>query len=95
LAVWLAARYRDDDAFLGIGLMNEPTLTTDDTILHQYYTDAHAAIRATGNECLLTHMPLLWNQEPNVHPDFFPGYKNVWMEWHRYVIWGFEGQTED
>lgn len=34
LAVWLADRYRNDDAFLGIGLLNEPGGTTDDKILH-------------------------------------------------------------
>lgn len=60
LAVFLADRYRHDPAFLGIGLLNEPTGSTDDGIMHEYYTRAYNAIRATGNDCILTHMPLLY-----------------------------------
>jgi len=58
--VWLAERYRNEPAFLGIGLINEPTGDTDSTILHQYYIDAYYAIRETGNDCILTHAPLLY-----------------------------------
>jgi glucan 1,3-beta-glucosidase len=37
LAVFLADRYRNDTAFLGIGLLNEPAGTTDENVLKQYY----------------------------------------------------------
>jgi glucan 1,3-beta-glucosidase len=95
LAAWLADRYKSDDAFLGIGLINEPAGTTDDTILHQFYLDAYNVIRATGNDCILAHEPLLYRQWPSEHADFMPGYNNVWTEWHKYTEWGFEGKTED
>jgi glucan 1,3-beta-glucosidase len=95
LAVWLADRYRNDPAFLGIGLLNEPAGTTDDGILHQYYTNAYNAIRATGNDCVLTHAPLLYKQDPSTDQDFMAGASNAWEEWHKYLIWGYEGQNED
>ena len=60
LAKWLADRYRYEPAFLGIGLLNEPCASTNDQILHQYYERAYDAIRSTGNDCVLTHAPLLY-----------------------------------
>lgn len=45
LAVYLAARYRSSPAFLGLGLMNEPSLPTDPSTVQSYYKRAYAAIR--------------------------------------------------
>jgi len=56
----LADRYRNEASFLGIGLLNEPTGSTNDDVLHEYYTNAYNIIRSTGNDCVLTHAPLLY-----------------------------------
>jgi len=76
---------------LGIGLLNEPSGTTDDGILHQYYTTAYNAIRGTGNDCVLTHAPLLYQQDPSHDSGSMAGASNSWEEWHKYLIWGYEG----
>ncbi len=92
VAKFLADRYRNDAAFLGLTLINEPTLTTNEGVLNQYYKDAYKAIRDTGNDCILSIMPLLYKQTPDNLVGFMerPAYTNVWVEWHPYFIWGFE-----
>ncbi|KAF1315161.1 Glucan 1,3-beta-glucosidase, partial [Globisporangium splendens] len=96
VATFLANRYKSDAAFLGIGLMNEPTLTTKEAALYQYYQDAYTAIRGTGNDCVLTVAPLLYKQNADTMVGFMqvPTYKNVWVEWHPYFVWGYENTTE-
>ena len=59
-AVFLADRYRYDPAFLGIGLLNEPTGSTDEPTLKAYYETAIKEIRGTGNDCILSISPLLY-----------------------------------
>lgn len=59
VAAFLADRYRFDEAFLGIGLLNEPEGTTDSETLVDYYNRAYLRVRATGNNCILTHAPLM------------------------------------
>ena len=75
--------------------MNEPEVPTDKGVLLSYYTRAHDAIRGSGNDCVLVLAPLLSEQAPGVMVEFMRGYKNVWIEWHPYFKWGFEGQNED
>lgn len=95
---FLAARYKNDPAFLGIGLLNEPAGTTNEGVLKQYYLDAYGRVRNdVGSDCVLTHAPMLWQQSPG-QSDWNrftppPNFYNVWHEWHRYQIWGFEGMT--
>ncbi|DAZ93463.1 TPA: hypothetical protein N0F65_006522 [Lagenidium giganteum] len=93
---FLAKRYKSEVAFLGIGLLNEPGNTTPNDVLYKYYEDAYKVIRGDGNDCVLTVAPLLWEQSPKFMADFMKGpeYKNVWVEWHRYFVWGFEQATE-
>lgn len=93
--MWIADRYKDEDAFLGVGLLNEPCGTTDSIVLHQYYLDTYSAIRATGNDCVLVHSPLLWEQDHTHDEDFMEGGVNAWHEWHKYLLWGYEGWSED
>lgn len=97
LAAFLADRYRLDEAFLGIGLLNEPEGTTDAETLTDFYYKAYARIRNTGNFCILTHAPLMSQQDPQHFADLTPNpkYVNVWHEWHKYLIWGFEDKTEE
>uniref|UniRef100_A0AAV1TM26 glucan 1,3-beta-glucosidase n=1 Tax=Peronospora matthiolae TaxID=2874970 RepID=A0AAV1TM26_9STRA len=94
LAKFLASRYRDSPAFVGLGLLNEPEHPTDQNVLRGYYERAYAEIRATGNDCVLTVAPLLTEQRPPCMEDFmrFPQFVNVWHEWHPYFLWGYEGQ---
>jgi glucan 1,3-beta-glucosidase len=94
-ATTLAARYKDAPAFLGIGLMNEPT-NVDFEMAKRYYLEAYDKIRATGNDCILAVAPQLWAQSKESLPDFmrWPQYSNVWMEWHVYYKWGYENQNE-
>jgi len=60
LAAFIADRYKNDPAFLGIGLLNEPAGNTDENVLKSYYLKAIDTIRATNNDCVLITSPLLW-----------------------------------
>ncbi|KAE9347959.1 hypothetical protein PR003_g6655 [Phytophthora rubi] len=96
MATFLAERYKDEDAFLGVGLLNEPNASTDEDKLYAYYEAAYAAIRATGNDCVLSVAPLLYKQSPDAMTDFMqaPAYTNVWVEWHPYFVWGYEDTSD-
>lgn len=96
VAKFLAARYKDEVAFLGIGLLNEPTGATKEETVMQYYQDAYAAIRATGNDCVLSIAPMLSKQNPTSMVGFMeaPAFRNVWVEWHPYFVWGYENTPE-
>ncbi|TYZ65692.1 hypothetical protein PybrP1_009342 [[Pythium] brassicae (nom. inval.)] len=96
VSTFLAARYKDEEAFLGIALLNEPSGSTDEGVLYQHYQDVYWAIRGTGNDCVLSVAPLLYRQGPGSMNGFMeaPAFKNVWVEWHRYFIWGFENTPE-
>lgn len=97
MVTYLANRYKNEESFLGIGLLNEPNTGVDQDVLYQYYKDAYASIRATGSDCVLSIMPLLYEQGPTVLTDFMqaPDYTNVWVEWHPYFIWGYYEYTDD
>ncbi|KAF1322460.1 Glucan 1,3-beta-glucosidase, partial [Globisporangium splendens] len=94
---FLAQRYKGDDAFLGIGLLNEPDGATTAKALYQYYEDAYRLIRIEDqNDCILTVSPLLTEQSAKFDlNELLPGASNVWVEWHRYSTRGFEDATED
>lgn len=93
---FLASRYKDDTAFLGIGLLNEPAGSTSTKELYQYYEDAYRAIRIEDkNDCVLTIAPLLWEQNPDHMSEVLPMASNVWVEWHRYFAWGYEDTSEN
>ncbi|CAH0474033.1 unnamed protein product [Peronospora belbahrii] len=93
---FLTKRYKDEDAFLGFGLLNEPNGNTKTEILYNYYKRAYHAVRGSGSECVLTVAPLLYEQNPNVLTDFMlaPAYTNVWVEWHPYFVWGYDGVSD-
>ncbi|KUF94939.1 putative ABC transporter ATP-binding protein YmeB [Phytophthora nicotianae] len=93
---YLAERYKDEDAFLGFGLLNEPNGDTTTDVLYDYYERAYRAVRATGSECVLTVAPLLYEQSPDVLTDFMlaPAYTNVWVEWHPYFVWGYDDVSD-
>uniref|UniRef100_A0A914ZGJ8 glucan 1,3-beta-glucosidase n=1 Tax=Panagrolaimus superbus TaxID=310955 RepID=A0A914ZGJ8_9BILA len=80
---------------IGIGLLNEPQSNASDIpILQQYYKDAYVRIRQNvGSDCLLTVMPMLWQQGPydGNWATFMlaPDYYNMRHEWHDYHVWGF------
>ncbi|GMF26632.1 unnamed protein product [Phytophthora fragariaefolia] len=97
VARFLADRYLHDAAFLGIGLLNEPSGSTDQTVLYQYYQDAYRAVRSTGSDCVLSVMPMLQKQSPDEMVGFMeaPAFTNVWVEWHPYFIWGYEHTPDD
>ena len=97
VATFLADRYKNSPAFLGVGLLNEPS-TVDRQKLKDYYTTAIERIRATGNDCYLVHDPLLSEQNPGTAgnwENFTPVPPNTKMmhDWHKYLIWGYEQQT--
>ena len=99
VARFLAARYRYTSSFLGVELLNEPT-SVEVSKLKEYYVTAYNAIRDTGNDCILVTSPILWEQNGGTGSDwenFMPSstYTNVWHDWHKYLIWGYEGQTAD
>ncbi|KAH9087524.1 hypothetical protein Ae201684P_000927 [Aphanomyces euteiches] len=96
---FLAARYRNSAAFLGLELLNEPEGNeatrqgVDRTKLQDYYRMAVSSIRQTGNNCVLVVSPLLTEQSPTatVWRDFLRQ-ADVWLDWHKYLKWGFEGK---
>ncbi|RHY28483.1 hypothetical protein DYB32_005939 [Aphanomyces invadans] len=99
VAEFLAARYSQDEAFLGLSLLNEPegnpatNSGVDIAKLQAYYTTAVSRIRQTGNDCVLVVAPLLTEQSPTAAgwPTFLRQ-KNIWHDWHKYLKWGHEGQ---
>ncbi len=99
VARFLAARYNNSAAFLGIDLLNEP-VGVDPSKMKAYYAQAHSVIRATGNTCILVSAPLLYEQEPGKPNNWElltrpPQYSNAWQDWHLYLIWGFEGKSPE
>ena len=97
VACFLAARYKNVPSFLGVELLNEPN-SVDVNILKQYYITAYNVIRSTGNNCILVTSPILWEQNEGTasHWENFmvtPAYMNVWYDWHKYLVWGYDGQT--
>lgn len=94
----LAYRYRYNGAFLGIGLLNEPGESVDLTVLKKYYTDAYDIVRdQVGSSCILTVAPRCNEQHPTAPGDWQnfmtdnSRFYNVWMDWHKYQIWGYKG----
>ncbi|ETW05945.1 hypothetical protein H310_03579 [Aphanomyces invadans] len=98
LVSFLVRRYNADEAFLGIGLLNEPAGTTNQATMQQYYHDVYYDVRTVvGSNCILTLSPILWFQGRGAGPnleDFGRYMYNVWVEWHPYLIWGYEGKSE-
>ncbi|KAG4041791.1 hypothetical protein PC123_g22707 [Phytophthora cactorum] len=96
-ATFLAARYKNSPAFLGMALMKEPVPPADGNALQHYYIEAYKQIRTTGNDCILLVTPFLCDQDPDHLKGMIgaPQYTNVWNEIHAYFIWGYEGKTEE
>jgi len=63
VVIFIAARYNNSAAFIGIDLLNEPA-GVDPSKMKAYYAQAHIVIRSTGNTCILVAAPLLYEQEP-------------------------------
>ncbi|GMF47112.1 unnamed protein product [Phytophthora fragariaefolia] len=95
-ATFIAGRYKDSPAFLGLGLMNEPAPLTDRKVLLSYYVDAYRRIRATGNDCIISVSPLVTEQDPKGFDGIIlaPVYENVWNEIHAYFMRGYEDKGE-
>ncbi|KAF0682862.1 Aste57867_25049 [Aphanomyces stellatus] len=95
---FLANRYKNDDAFLGIGLLNEPGGSTNDATMEQYFQDVYYDVRSVvGSDCILMTSPLLWFQSNGwgPHMEWFGQYMtNVWHDWHPYLVWGYESVSE-
>ncbi|GMF36201.1 unnamed protein product [Phytophthora lilii] len=96
-ATFLAGRYKDSPAFLGLSLMNEPKPPTERYAVLNYYAEAYKQIRATGNKCVLLVSPMLSEQGPEGFAGLISGpeYENVWNEIHAYFIWGYEDKSEE
>ncbi|KAF0693893.1 Aste57867_15187 [Aphanomyces stellatus] len=100
VAQFLADRYHHSLGFLGLELLNEPegNVATNQGVnrpkLLEYYTNAVRNIRATGNNCVLVVSPLLTEQSTSAGPwATFLRQQLVWHDWHKYLKWGFEGQS--
>ncbi|KAG6616472.1 Glucan 1 [Phytophthora cinnamomi] len=95
-ATFIADRYKDSPAFLGMNLMNEPAPPTDRKVLIHYYIDAYNRIRASRNDCIILVSPLVTEQDPSGFDGMIraPVYENVWNEIHAYFIRGYEDRSE-
>ncbi|TMW62432.1 hypothetical protein Poli38472_005050 [Pythium oligandrum] len=96
-ASFIADRYKDSPAFLGLNLMNEPNFPIPYDTLLPYYEKAYKKIRDAKNDCILVTSPLLYNQGPGAMDDYMPcpDYYNVWHEYHIYFKWGWENVAKD
>lgn len=99
VARFLAERYKDEPAFLGMSLMNEPRMDDSaEPIVHAYYERSYDLIRSqTDNTCILAISPMLTKQFADPAMMAFmpePDYTNVWHELHSYFKWGLEGFDE-
>lgn len=95
-ATFLADRYKNSQAFLGLNLMNEPTPPVDRTAMQNYYISVYNQIRGTGNNCILLVSPMLGEQDPDHLYGMIgaPQYTNVWNDIHVYFIWGYGDKSE-
>ncbi|EQC25184.1 hypothetical protein SDRG_16935 [Saprolegnia diclina VS20] len=93
-AHFLIDRYQHEPAFLGLGLLNEPSADLDLKVLKQYYNDMYHELRAK-TDCILVMMPQLQLQLTGQLEDLDKSMTNVWVEWHPYLIWGYEDYDED
>ncbi|OQR87696.1 hypothetical protein ACHHYP_08187 [Achlya hypogyna] len=93
-AHFLVERYQHAPAFLGLGLLNEPSVDLDLKTLVKYYADVYHDIRSFS-DCILVMMPQLQLQLTGQLEDLDRSYTNVWVEWHPYLIWGYEEYDED
>ncbi|OQR97623.1 hypothetical protein ACHHYP_10221 [Achlya hypogyna] len=98
---FLVNRYKSSPAFLGIELLNEPEWTanqdkgTDRAKLKLYYQTLYARVRAACGDCVIVISPFLTEQGSS-HGEWgsvLPFHKNNWIDWHKYLKWGFEGQS--
>lgn len=94
LALFLARRYARSPAFLGLSLMNEPEFPTSPAVVQSFYQRVHQQLRAEGNDCVLVLSPMLSQQRVPFMMDFLKGAPNVWLDWHPYYKWGYEGRRE-
>ncbi|KAI8899849.1 glycoside hydrolase superfamily [Globomyces pollinis-pini] len=81
--------YKGHEAFLGIGLLNEPWLDNDNElgILKQYYNDAYHLIRGShGSNCIISFSETINGYAPNAWGGFFSNDPNVWHETHLYFV---------
>lgn len=87
---WLAARYANSSAFLGIGLLNEPVYEADATtplsVLQSYYSRAYDAVRASSTCAFLSMMWRIgsnpWNDVMWLMLDDY--HTNTILEGHNY-----------
>ncbi|KDO34083.1 hypothetical protein SPRG_01357 [Saprolegnia parasitica CBS 223.65] len=93
-AHFLVDRYAHEPAFLGLGLLNEPSADVDLKVLKHYYNDMYHELRAK-TDCILVMMPQLQLQLTGQLEDLDKSMQNVWVEWHPYLIWGYEDYDED
>nr|AIG55999.1 secreted protein [Achlya hypogyna] len=98
-AKFIMSRYQSSVAFLGLEMLNEPTITPgrvyniDRTKLIIYYTNLYSKLRAICSSCIIMLSPLLNEQYEsfgNQWANVLPTGSNNWIDWHKYLIWGFE-----
>jgi len=90
---FLAGRYKNSAAFLGLNVMNEPARPTDDSVLKQFYRDAYQRVRSKSSDCIVAVSPFLTEQDAEHLNGLLDTseYSNVWHELHSYFVWGYEG----
>lgn len=90
---FLAGRYQNSAAFLGLNVMNEPARPTDSDVLDRFYRNAYDRVRSKSSDCIVAVSPFLTEQDA-AHLNGLldtPRYSNVWHELHSYFVWGYEG----
>ncbi|KAI9923093.1 hypothetical protein PsorP6_000298 [Peronosclerospora sorghi] len=78
---FLAKRFKHQDAFLGVGLLNEPSSSTTKEVLYDYYKRAYEAVRVTGSNCVVTIARVLTEQTHDA-------------EWQPHFLWSYDHATD-
>lgn len=103
-AWFVAGRYKNEEAFLGVDLLNQAFDPVLDADLKYYYDTAYKLIRFyQNNDCILIHEPRRMDQDPSdpEHSDWkdygkpSDGYFNYWHSWHKYVFYDMVNKTAD
>ncbi|KDO32052.1 hypothetical protein SPRG_03270 [Saprolegnia parasitica CBS 223.65] len=98
-ALFLMNRYKSSPAFIGLEMLNEPSVHADRVYnidrskVKLYYKHLYTKLRSICADCVIMLSPYLSEQYEsfgNEWANLLPAATNNWIDWHKYLIWGFE-----
>lgn len=92
-ALWIASRYEDSGAFLGMELLPNPVAPITQDQLEMYYSQVNRMLVEKRNDCILVIAGLDAN-DLLVWKDFTRSLSRVWLGYPSFVFWGFENKPK-